>query len=155
MSRVDHCARMNELTAELLNLVQSDEVDQLAMLGRVLAELVAVAAAIPESDADLVPTPGAAPESLRLDVARSFPSLGLYWTVYMATDTEAVPELLSGYANEDIVEILGDLLEGARAARSDEQAGLWVWRHGFRHHWGRHVARVQGVITELQMEGAK
>ena len=62
-----------------------------------------------------------------------------------AADTEPVMCSLK----DDLTDIYRDLVEGLQYHKSGraEQA-VWVWRHGYYSHWGRHAIHAQAAVWQ-------
>lgn len=127
--------------------VDASEIPALITL---LADLVAVAATLPDVDAPPGPT-----SSANVFPLRSLPA-GLYWSVLdpLAGVAQGSPPATGlGDLAEDLADIERDVAFGLQVwnggGEEAQRIAVWEWRFSFRVHLGRHAADALGVPMHL------
>lgn len=84
-------------------------------------------------------------KATRERVAALFPGLGYYASAPAGETLDA--EVTVGDAIDDLADIFSEALDVAWCfANTSEADAVRLFRFGFKHHWGRHLADVRGAI---------
>lgn len=84
-------------------------------------------------------------KATRERIAALFPTLGYYASAPVGETLDA--EMTVGDAVDDLADIYSEVLDVAWCfANTSEADAVRLFRFGFKHHWGRHLADVRGAI---------
>lgn len=88
----------------------------------------------------------------RKNIARLFPSLGIYNVVLDVSDQIAQTTLAIGDSTDDMADITGDLEQVLwRFKNTSEDDALFNFKFLFRIHWGMHLRNLQLYLHDLSV----
>jgi len=141
-------AEFESLIQRLEECVQNGEPEKkrLGELSIVLAQLLAVAASLPETNPAETELAWTQHRTGRAEVERAFPSLGLYWMVLDPLQPES-GEPVVGDAIDDLIDVLDELGKGSTFVERCRSTAIWHWKRSFEAHWGRHAVSLLSVAA--------
>lgn len=81
---------------------------------------------------------------LRRLIKAKFPTMGFYNTVDDDGNSECACQIVVGDAIDDLVDIIGDLLDVEWFfANTSEADAFWHFENSYQSHWGRHLRELQ------------